>query len=95
VRDFWVAAPLLAVTGFAGIMLTAGCNTRLQLAAPAALRGRVMGIYVLLSYVVFPIGAFAVGAISQRWGVSMAFRCGGLFGLAALAWWWWWRRTPR
>ena len=91
VRTFWAAAPLLALTGFAGIMLVAGCNTRLQLEAPAALRGRVMGIYVLLSYGVFPIGAFMVGAISQRWGVSTAFLLGGAFGLVALAalggWW--------
>jgi MFS family permease len=91
VRTFWAAAPLLALTGFAGIMLVAGCNTRLQLEAPAALRGRVMGIYVLLSYGVFPIGAFMVGAISQRWGVSTAFLLGGASGLVALAalgsWW--------
>ena len=91
VRSFWTAAPLLALTGFAGIMLVAGCNTRLQLEAPAALRGRVMGLYVLLSYGVFPIGAFMVGAISQRWGVSTAFFLGGVCGLVALAalggWW--------
>jgi predicted MFS family arabinose efflux permease len=91
VRTFWAAAPLLALTGFAGIMLVASCNTRLQLEAPAALRGRVMGIYVLLSYGVFPIGAFMVGAISQRWGVSTAFLLGGASGLVALAalcrWW--------
>jgi len=96
VRHFWTAAPALVVTGFAGIMLTAGCNTRLQIEAPAALRGRVMGLYVLLSYGVFPIGAFMVGAISQRWGVSTAFFCGGASGCAALAAiGWWWRRAPR
>jgi hypothetical protein len=29
-----------------------------------------MGLYVLLTSGVFPIGAFLVGAISERWGVS-------------------------
>ena len=90
-RHFWVAAPLLTLTGFFGIVLVASCNTRLQLAAPAELRGRVMSLYVLLSGGVFPIGAFLVGAISQRWDVSTAFFCSGGFGLLALAaiaaWW--------
>ena len=44
-----------------------------------------MGLYVLLTGGVFPIGAFIVGAISQRWGVSTAFFCNGAGGLIALA----------
>ena len=90
-RQFWTAAPLLFVTGFFGIMLVAGCNTRLQLQAPPALRGRLMSLYVLLTGGVFPIGAFLVGAMSQRWGVSVAFLVNGSAGLASLAlvalWW--------
>jgi len=85
VRQFWMAAPLLFLTGFFGIMVMASCNARLQNEAPGELRGRVMGIYVLLSGGVFPIGAFLVGAISEHWGVSTAFFCGGAGGLTALA----------
>ncbi|HUG36176.1 MAG TPA: MFS transporter, partial [Candidatus Limnocylindrales bacterium] len=90
-REFWVAASLLAVTGFAGIATVSACNARLQLAAPPALRGRLISIYILLSSGVFPIGAFLVGAISQRWSVSTAFFLGGATGLLALgaiALWW-------
>ena len=76
--------PLLFVTGFFGIMVMASCNARVQGETPGELRGRVMGMYVLLSGGVFPIGAFMVGAISERWGVSIAFFCGGAGGLAAL-----------
>jgi len=96
-REFWTAAPALALTGFSGIMLVASCNTRLQLEAPAGLRGRVMSLYVLLSGGVFPIGAFLVGALSERWGVSTALLCGGTFGLAALAaiGLWWRQRSVR
>jgi MFS family permease len=95
-RHFWVAAPLLAVTGFAGIILMAGCNTRLQLEAPPALRARLMGIYVLFTGGVFPIGAFLVGAVSERWGVSTAFLANGAAGLVALgAIRLWWRRHRR
>src|SRR4051812_41565669 len=48
-RVFWIAAVVLAMTGFSGTMVMAGCNTSLQLRAPDALRGRVMSLYTLLS----------------------------------------------
>ena len=50
-----------------------------------------MSLYVLLTGGVFPIGAFLVGAISERWGVSTAFfvnGCAGLASLALIALWW-------
>jgi predicted MFS family arabinose efflux permease len=90
-RHVWTAAPLLFVTGYFGIMLMASCNTSMQLEAPDALRGRVMSLYTWVTGGVFPIGAFLVGAISQAWGVSVAFLWNGTLGLVALAgimlWW--------
>ena len=92
-RHVWVAAALLFVTGFAGLVLVASCNTRLQLAAPDELRGRMMSLYTLVWGGVFPIGAFTVGAISEAWGVSTAFFVQGIAGLTALAGLsLWWRR---
>ena len=91
VDHFWTAAPLLALTGFTGIIVVAACNTSLQLLAPDALRGRVMSLYTLVSGGVFPLGAFWVGALSQVWSVSTAFRVNGVLGVgatAALALWW-------
>ena len=86
-----VAASLLFVIGFFGIMLVASCNTAMQLAAPDELRGRVMSLYSLIWGGVFPIGAFCVGAISEAWGVPMAFRVMGGVALSALGglglWW--------
>jgi predicted MFS family arabinose efflux permease len=91
VRHVPVAAGLLFVIGFFGIMLVASCNTALQLAAPDALRGRVMSLYTLIWGGVFPIGALCVGSISEGWGVPMAFRVMGSFALLALGalggWW--------
>ena len=95
VHSVWMAIPLLFVTGFAGLILVASCNTRLQLAAPDELRGRMMSLYTLVWGGVFPIGAFCVGAISEASNVSMAFRVqgtAGLIGLVALILWW--RRRP-
>jgi predicted MFS family arabinose efflux permease len=90
-RHVAVAVPLLFVTGFFGLVLVASCNTRLQLAAPDELRGRMMSLYTLVWGGVFPIGAFCVGAISEGWGVSTAFfvqGTAGLTGLAVLGFWW-------
>jgi predicted MFS family arabinose efflux permease len=83
-RHFWPAAILLAGVGFTGTIGVAGCNTSLQLAAPDALRGRIMSLYTLLSGGIFPIGAFFVGAVSEAAGVSRAFAINGALGLIAL-----------
>jgi predicted MFS family arabinose efflux permease len=66
-------------------MTVAGGNTALQIAAPDHLRGRVMSLHVLVFGGSVPIGAFVVGAISERWGVSTAFFVNGAAGLLALA----------
>jgi MFS family permease len=85
VQRFWPAAALLALTGFAGTLATAGCNAFLHLAVPDALRGRIMSLYTLLSLGLFPIAGFSVGAVSQAWSVSAAFAVNGTLGLLALA----------
>jgi MFS family permease len=94
-RWFWLAAVVLAITGFAGTLVMAGCNTSLQLRAPDALRGRVMSLYTLLSGGIFPIGAFWVGFISEHWGVARAFFVNGVLGLIALGALVLWRRSVR
>ena len=87
----WTTASCLVVTGFFGVIVVASCNTALQLAAPDALRGRVLSLYTWVYFGLFPIGAFLIGAMSERWGVSRALFVAGLFGLATLAvvggWW--------
>jgi predicted MFS family arabinose efflux permease len=85
VRHFWTAAALLAVTGFSAILVSAGCNSYIQLTAPDALRGRLMSVYTLMSGGVVPLGAFCVGSVSEAWGVSTAFAVNGTLGLVALA----------
>jgi MFS family permease len=90
-RVLWVAALVLAITGFSGTIVMAGCNTSLQLGAPDALRGRVMSLYSLLSGGIFPLGAFWVGFVSEHWGVPRAFLLNGAVGIlavSALSLWW-------
>jgi hypothetical protein len=50
-----------------------------------------MSIYTLVWGGVFPIGAFLVGAMSERWGVQRALATNGTIGLTGVAlllgWW--------
>jgi hypothetical protein len=66
------------------VITAAGCNTALQLASSADLKGRVMSLYTLIHGGSFPIAAFLIGAVSERWSESTAFFVWGAGGLAAL-----------
>ena len=93
---FGVAALVLFVLGWISVMVVAGCQAELQLAAPDRLRGRIMSLHTFIYGGVFPFGAFTVGSISEHWGVSWAFRVAGLFGLTALTLvLFWWRFRTR
>jgi len=95
VTNFWVALAMLFVIGVSSIILVASCNTALQLAAPDALRGRVMSLYTLIFGGTFPFGSFMVGWISERASVSAAYLGAGISGVAALALiTLWWRSVP-
>jgi MFS family permease len=61
---------LLVLLGAASIVFSASANTRLQLTAPAELRGRVMSLYFLLFAGTTPIGGFLVGVLATRMGVG-------------------------
>jgi len=58
------------VVGMASIVFSASANTRLQLAAPDELRGRVMSLYFLLFAGTTPIGGMLVGLTAARFGVQ-------------------------
>ena len=85
VRDFRVAVPVLFLVGFFAIVVTASCNTTLQINAPDELRGRVMSLYSLVFGGSVPLGALLVGFISQHWGVPTAFVLMGATGLVGTA----------
>ncbi|HEX7785925.1 MAG TPA: MFS transporter [Methylomirabilota bacterium] len=96
VRSVWPAIGVLFLTGFFGVIAVVACNTTMQLGSTDALRGRVMSIYTLVWGGVFPIGAFFVGAMSERWGVQRALATNGAIGLTGVAaLLGWWRLRPR
>lgn len=67
--SFVLSAVLLMALGFAGIIFATTANTLLQLIVPDMLRGRVMGLYILLFAGSTPIGALLIGTASNIIGV--------------------------
>ncbi len=64
----WLTMTLLLLAGFAGVLCMTSANTLLQLGVPGDLRGRVMGIYVLLFVGTTPIGSYLCGQLAARLG---------------------------
>jgi MFS family permease len=61
----WLTAVLLFVSGFMGVLFMTSANTALQLGVPGDLRGRVMGMYILLFVGTTPIGSYLIGLLAE------------------------------
>lgn len=83
--DLWLGAVALLLVGAAYIGVLAGCNTVVQLYAPAALRGRMLGIYMMALGILYPVGALAQGAIANVVGIRAVTVGGAVVLLALLA----------
>lgn len=87
---FWAMALLLVPTGFFMIYFAQATNQRIQLGTDAAFRGRVMAMFVLVFLGTTPVGAPAIGWLSEHYGPRLAVWSGGLLSLVAalvaLAW---------
>ncbi len=81
--NLWVGACALVLVGASYIGVLAGCNTIVQLNAPGAVRGRMLGIYMMALGILYPIGALAQGAIANAVGIR-AVTVGGAALLLAL-----------
>jgi MFS family permease len=67
--DLWLGAVAIGLVGATYIGVLTGCNTIIQLRAPAALRGRMLGVYMMALGVLYPVGALAQGALADRLGL--------------------------
>jgi MFS family permease len=67
---FAVSAVLLVAMGFAGVTFGTTANSLIQMTVPDELRGRVMGLYVLLFMGSTPVGSFFIGTVSNFIGVT-------------------------
>jgi predicted MFS family arabinose efflux permease len=86
-----LAAPLLLIMGYCGILFMAGSNSTLQLTVPDELRGRVMSLHTLVFAGVTPFGSLLVGAVAEAFGVRTSLVVSSAAGAAAvltlLVWW--------
>jgi predicted MFS family arabinose efflux permease len=73
IESVWLTAVALFLLGYAGVITAAGCNTALQLASSDELQGRVMSLFTLIHGGSFPIAAFLIGAVTERWSEGAAF----------------------
>ncbi|HLX77577.1 MAG TPA: MFS transporter, partial [Acidimicrobiales bacterium] len=76
-------AVLLIPTGFFALTVTTIANSTVQLNSDPAIRGRVMGVYMLVFLGSTPIGAPIIGWASQELGARAGLYIGGLSSLAA------------
>ncbi|MDF2628821.1 MAG: hypothetical protein K0R39_2652 [Symbiobacteriaceae bacterium] len=92
VHSMAIAAAVLFVIGFGMIQFLTGTNTKVQMAAPDHLRGRVMSLYTLANSGTAPIGSLYSGAVTEAFGAGTGFAVAGSLGivsLTALAAYWW------
>ncbi|GAA1827466.1 MFS transporter [Luedemannella flava] len=74
---------LLLPTGFFMVYFAQAANQRVQLGTDAALRGRVMALYVMVFLGTTPLGALLVGWLSSTFGPRPSVWVGGLASLVA------------
>jgi len=82
---FWSFLVMLVPTGLAVIIFTTTANSATQLAAAPAMRGRVMGLYLLVFLGGAPLGSPMVGWIAEQFGPRMSMVFGGLISVAGTA----------
>jgi len=91
----WLPLSLLVLGGVGwGTMLVLNVtNILVQLHVPDRLRGRVMSIYTVSFFGMFPVGALLMGTAAERIGESLTVALGALVALAFAGWLW--LRMPR
>ncbi len=80
---YWSFLLLLVPTGLTVISLSTMANASVQLGTPAEMRGRVMGIYMLVFLGGAPLGAPLTGWVAQEFGTRAAMASGGVISVAA------------
>jgi MFS family permease len=81
----WLSLFFLLLLGLANTAFASTANTSLQLSTPDHLRGRVMGLYMLLFAGSTPIGGYLTGIMSEAWGVQTAIGIEAALCLAGVA----------
>jgi MFS family permease len=80
---FWTFALALIPTGLALLTYTTASNSTTQLNTSPEMRGRVMGVYMMIFLGGAPIGSPLAGWIAEEFGARMSVISGGVISLVA------------
>src|SRR3984957_789200 len=83
--DFVTFTLMLIPTGLTLLTLTTATNSTMQLGTPAVMRGRVMGLYMLVFLGGTPLGSPLAGWIAADFGPRVSVICGGVISVIATA----------
>ncbi|GJF06770.1 MULTISPECIES: MFS transporter [Pseudonocardia] len=78
------AGAVLVVVGFSALLFTTAANSFVQLSADPAVRGRVMGLYMLLFLGSTPLGAPLLGMVAEHWGGRAPLLLGGVLTVVSV-----------
>jgi MFS family permease len=81
--QFWLFLLLLVPTGLALLTFSTAANSATQLGTTPEMRGRVMGLYLLVFLGGTPLGAPLVGWVAQQFGPRMSLLAGGAISAVA------------
>ena len=83
--DFISFLVLLLPTGLVILTFTTAANSATQLATSPEMRGRVMGLYLLVFLGGAPLGSPLAGWLAEEFGPRMSMVCGGVISAVAAA----------
>jgi predicted MFS family arabinose efflux permease len=81
--SYWLFLIVLVPTGIALISFSTLANSSVQLTVPAEMRGRVMGIYMLVFLGGTPLGAPLTGWVAEQFGTRFSVIAGAAISVAA------------
>jgi len=81
--SYWLFLILLVPTGAAVISFSTLANSSVQLTVPAEMRGRVMGIYMLVFLGGTPLGSPLTGWVAEQFGTRFSLIAGAVISVAA------------
>jgi MFS family permease len=83
--SFWLFLALLVPTGLTLLTLSTAANSVVQLSSAQDMRGRVMGLYMLVFLGGAPLGSPLVGWVAEEFGPRMSLLAGGVISAVAAA----------
>ena len=91
--QIWVAAAMLALAGFFMLCSNVCAQTLIQNAIDPRMRGRVIGLFIVISWGLPALGSVTMGTLASHIGLKAAIAGGG--AIAMLLWVWSRRVAPR